>query len=388
MSYDQAMEAFDKTFQHTKEAEKWEKRTVDVPPGATPDAVIETNQVKITPIPGLEVSAPKVNPIKVDVPLSKELIEQSPLGEAKKVTPGAEPQEDGGWDWMSGNAQQEQQPAAKPKPKTMTTVFDASKGGMQKPAVRPAVIQNNESEVNLASDDSGAAPSPGASTADDTTVIQEQGSTQAKNTEAEEEETPKNAAELARDAVSIYNSAVKYHLSGKLTEAISEYQAALEANPELSQAHCNLGLIFNQQHNFTKALSEFRKALAIEPKDAITYNGIGAALRAQNDQEGAIKNWKTAISLDPRLATAHYNLGTVYEIQKNYDQALEAYSEAIKNDPRLGEAYYRSGLILVRKNRIDDAKQQLAKSIKVAANAEYSDDARKRLAMLEQTKTR
>ena len=120
-------------------------------------------------------------------------------------------------------------------------------------------------------------------------------------------------------AAEYYNRAVKNHLTGKLSLAIADYNAAIEANPELGQARCNLGLIYNQRHEYDKAISEFRKALAINPKDAFTYNGIGAALRAQKDYDGALKNWQTATSLKPDLATAHYNLGTVYEIKKDPD---------------------------------------------------------------------
>lgn len=183
-------------------------------------------------------------------------------------------------------------------------------------------------------------------------------------------------------AVRHYNEAVKAHLSGKLSDAISEYKAALESNSSLAEAHSNLGLIFNQQHNYAGALSEFRKALAINPKDAITYNGIGAALRAERDLQGAIKNWQTAVSLDPKLATAHYNLGTAYEIEKEYDKALDSYKNAVGNDYRLGEAYYRMGLIWERKHHSDDAATQFQEALKISGDSEYSEDARQRLAFL------
>ena len=197
----------------------------------------------------------------------------------------------------------------------------------------------------------------------------------------------KTTAESKAEAKAAYNKAVQAHLAGKLPEAISEYQNALTLNPEFSQAHCNLGLIFNQQHNYAKALSEFRKALAINPKDAITYNGIGAALRAEKDMVGAIKNWQTAVSLDPKLATAHYNLGTAYEMQKDVDRAMESYRQAVKNDYRLGEAYYRMGLIMERKHLTEEATEQYSRALKVASNAEFSEDARQRLASLSNKKS-
>ncbi|CAN5521180.1 hypothetical protein BH10CYA1_BH10CYA1_31800 [soil metagenome] len=202
------------------------------------------------------------------------------------------------------------------------------------------------------------------------------------------EEAPEPQAEAAGPAKSLklYNSAVRNHLSGKLMEAINDYKGALAANPSLAEAHSNLGLIYNQQHNYAGALGEFHKALAINPKDAITYNGIGAALRAEKDLPGAIKNWQTAVDIDPKLATAHYNLGTAFEIQKDYDRALEAYKDAVTNDYRLGEAYYRMGLILQQKHRLEDAEAQYKEALKVSASSEYSADAKQRLADLKTQK--
>jgi Tfp pilus assembly protein PilF len=190
-----------------------------------------------------------------------------------------------------------------------------------------------------------------------------------------------------KSAVALYNSAVKNHLAGKLAEAIANYKAALTLNPTLEEAHSNLGLIYNQQHDYEAALNEFHKALAIKPKDAISYNGIGAALRAQKDLPGAIRNWQTAIDLDPKLATAHYNLGTAFEIQREYDKALESYKDAVRNDFHLGDAYYRMGLIMQRQNRLGDAEAQFQQALKVSGDSEYSEDARQRLASLKTRKT-
>ncbi len=213
-------------------------------------------------------------------------------------------------------------------------------------------------------------------------VADEEVNTPAKKTKLEDGSVVNSKIE----SVKRYNKAVQLHLSGKLSEAIQAYKEALEVNPALAEAHSNLGLIFNQQHNYAQALSEFRKALAVNPKDAITYNGIGAALRAEHDLLGAIKNWQTAVSLDPKLATAHYNLGTAYEIQKDYDKALGSYRMAVKNDYRLGEAYYRMGLILERKKHSDEAAEQFKEALKVSSDSEYSEDARQRLVFLQGSK--
>ncbi len=183
-----------------------------------------------------------------------------------------------------------------------------------------------------------------------------------------------------------FNKAVKEHLSGQVAQAIADYKAALAIDPELGDAHSNLGLAYNQQHNYANALAEFRKALAVNPSDAITYNGVGAALRAQKDVPGAIKNWETSVKLNPKLAVAHYNLGTAYESQGDLDRAMVSYENATRNDQRLGEAFYRMGLIMMKKHKSEEAKEQFKRALKISENSDYSEDARLKLAFISKTK--
>lgn len=252
--------------------------------------------------------------------------------------------------------------------------------GANKPPVRSAAVA-----------ESTQTPSPELRDTNETAAEPEKTATvETPSAAATQPEGKKVEATVAnggkQEAVKLYNKAVQLHLSGKLPDAIGVYKEALQADSGLAEAHSNLGLIFNQQHNYAEALTEFRKALAINPRDAITYNGIGAALRAEKDLLGAVKNWQTAVSLDPKLATAHYNLGTAYEIQKEYDKALASYRSAVKNDYRLGEAYYRMGLIMERKHRSEEAAEQFKEALKVSGESEYSEDARQRLAYLQQNK--
>lgn len=183
-----------------------------------------------------------------------------------------------------------------------------------------------------------------------------------------------------------FNKAVKEHLSGQVAQAIADYKAALAIDSELGDAHSNLGLAYNQQHNYANALAEFRKALAINPSDAITYNGVGAALRAQKDVPGAIKNWETSVKLNPKLAVAHYNLGTAYESQGDLDRAMVSYESATRNDQRLGEAFYRMGLIMLKKHKAEEAKDQFKRALKISENSDYSEDARLKLAAVSKAK--
>lgn len=249
------------------------------------------------------------------------------------------------------------------------------------PAAKPTHTLTQPKTVKTASATPPAVSAPTPSMSED-------------NGETDEDGQPNDAAPAATSATAtgdspkikarkLFKSAVDKHMSGNLTGAIADYKAAVAADVELQQAHCNLGIAYNQQHNYASALASFRKALAINPKDAIAYNGIGAALKAQKDIIGATKNWQSAVKLNPKLAVAQYNLGTAYEEQGLYDQALDAYNEAVKNDSRMGEVYYRMGLIAQKTKRIDEARNQFKQALKMSGNSDYSEDARKRLALID-----
>ncbi|MBS2009340.1 MAG: tetratricopeptide repeat protein [Cyanobacteria bacterium SZAS TMP-1] len=242
-----------------------------------------------------------------------------------------------------------------------------------------------------------AAPSPGrrvAATAPAATAAgEESASTPADATAAAggsdeeanlaETETPAAAESPKLRAAKLFNSALKNHMQGRVSQAITQYQQALKLNPELGCAHGNLGLAYNQMHNYDSALTEFHKALAVNPRDAITYNGIGAALRAEHDMPGAIKNWQTAVKLDPKMAVAHFNLGTAYELEGDPEQAMVSYQNAVANDPKFGEAFYRMGLIMQKRHRLQDAKTNFKKALNVSADSDYAADARLKIAAID-----
>jgi tetratricopeptide (TPR) repeat protein len=265
--------------------------------------------------------------------------------------------------------------AEAPKPDSESQATMAASGGK-------GYDPNAAREAAAAQADKMAADGSAASGADASNTVASAALPGATQATVQDSAASQKAAALRAEAERHFKAAVKFHMAEEFPAAIAEYKATIAVNPNLAEPYCNLGLIYNQQHNYDAALTEFHKALAVNPKDAITYNGVGAALRAEKDLVGAMKNWQTAVSLDPKLATALYNLGTAYEMQKDFDKALEAYRQAVAQDGRLGEAYYRMGLILQRRNNPSQAIEEFNKALKASMKAEYSEDARRRIASL------
>ena len=52
---------------------------------------------------------------------------------------------------------------------------------------------------------------------------------------------------------------------------MSDYNKAIEINPNYAEAYNNRGNIYAQQEEFTKAISNFSKAVKLKPSYAAAY---------------------------------------------------------------------------------------------------------------------
>ena len=62
-----------------------------------------------------------------------------------------------------------------------------------------------------------------------------------------------------------------YGNSGKLIEAISDYNKAIELNPKFAMAYYNRGIVYNDSGKIDQAISDYNKAIELNPKDAEAY---------------------------------------------------------------------------------------------------------------------
>lgn len=85
-----------------------------------------------------------------------------------------------------------------------------------------------------------------------------------------------------RPGVSQYNSGVKLMKKGKYEKAAQKFEAALEKNPNLAEAHNNLGYSLRMQGtaNYERALSHYNRAIGLKSNlaEAYMYRGVLHAL--------------------------------------------------------------------------------------------------------------
>jgi tetratricopeptide (TPR) repeat protein len=121
----------------------------------------------------------------------------------------------------------------------------------------------------------------------------------------EEPEVPDAAEELYERAVEIEDE--------DPAEAMQAYRQALELNPDLADAHLNLGRLLHETTGAAAAEPCYRRALTLRPDDPTALFNLGVALQDLDRPEEAIEIYEKALELDPRLADAHFNLAGLYE---------------------------------------------------------------------------
>lgn len=108
-----------------------------------------------------------------------------------------------------------------------------------------------------------------------------------------------------------------------LPEALQAYRAAIAQDPNLADAHVNLGRLLHEAGEIHAALTHYRAALLIRPDDATAGFNVGVALEDLGNATEAVDAYAKSIAVDPTNADAHYNLARLLEQQGRPDIAVK-----------------------------------------------------------------
>lgn len=105
-------------------------------------------------------------------------------------------------------------------------------------------------------------------------------------------------------------------------EAIKAYERALDVDPDMSEAHINLGRLLHLSGEHGRAEPHYREAVRIDPDDPSPHFNIGVLLEEAGRREEAILAYRQAILRDPDFADAHCNLGLLLESMGRKQEAM------------------------------------------------------------------
>jgi protein O-mannosyl-transferase len=104
--------------------------------------------------------------------------------------------------------------------------------------------------------------------------------------------------------------------TGRVPEAIGQYEKALQLNPGMVEAHNNLGLALYQTGRVQEAIDHYQQALIGNPHFAIAHTNLGNAFSQMGRIQEAIDHYQQALLANPHDSAALANLAKLQAGQK------------------------------------------------------------------------
>ena len=123
--------------------------------------------------------------------------------------------------------------------------------------------------------------------------------------------------------------------SGRLDEALAQYQAVLRMKPDFAEAHVNLANALTLiPDRVSEAMGHYEEALRIKPGLAAAHFNLAALLaRMPGRLPEAIAHYEDALRINPAFAEAHVGLAAAYTTWFMFDDAIRHYEMALKINP-------------------------------------------------------
>ena len=115
---------------------------------------------------------------------------------------------------------------------------------------------------------------------------------------------------------------------GQIDSAISELKKALEIDPNLGEAHGQLGCLYLDKGQLEEAKKELDTSYEINP-DYLPANICDARVQAEEGNvDDAVGDLKALLFRNSRNPDLHFALGLLYEKQQNFTEAASEYRKA------------------------------------------------------------
>ena len=111
------------------------------------------------------------------------------------------------------------------------------------------------------------------------------------------------------------------------------FSKALEADPECSLAHRELGWLLAKASPGPEAEYQLRRAIELNPTDAWAHVYLGHYLWDQGEADAAVQEFRKGVVADAASAFPLRALAGVYEARQEWQQAENLYERALKLEP-------------------------------------------------------
>jgi protein O-mannosyl-transferase len=164
------------------------------------------------------------------------------------------------------------------------------------------------------------------------------------------------AVELDPEYVEAHNNlANTYARLDRRDEAVSEYEKTIALNPRLSQAHANVATLLLKMGRREEAMAHVQQARALGLRDVALEQLSGAIAARSNKTLETIENWKRALEADPKNADLPNKIGLALAEAGELAEALAYLRSAAQLDPQDAGKHYNYATTLSQLGQFREA---------------------------------
>lgn len=150
---------------------------------------------------------------------------------------------------------------------------------------------------------------------------------------------------LATNALAWNYLGLAQHAAGKANDAAVAYQKALALNPNLTEAHYNLGCLLLEQNNPAAAKNELTTYALSRPKDVNGWLKLGSAQLHTRDSANAERSYSEALRLNQQLPEAWNALGLIQLQRSRAADAAKNFGAALRCAPDYAPALLNLAIV-------------------------------------------
>ncbi len=165
------------------------------------------------------------------------------------------------------------------------------------------------------------------------------------------------------------NMGLIYWGHGDYNESITEFNKAVNLNPQYVPVYRYRGDSYLNLKEYGKAIDDFTKAIELDPRDtANVYLSRGICYASQKNYEQGIKDIAKAIEINPKDANAYYNRGLAYAKAGSHGKAIDDFTRSIELDSQRADTYNDRGICYKCINEHEKALDDYARAIQLDPN--------------------
>ena len=167
------------------------------------------------------------------------------------------------------------------------------------------------------------------------------------------------------DATSLNISGDRFYESGRLEEAVQEFQKALTLDADNVNVHNSLGVCYANMGKFEEAVAEFSRVTELEPNDFMAHYNLGCALLSLTRKEEAEHAFSQAAALEPDNAAAHFQLAKLCRKRDKLEEALTHLGRTVNLNPNWAKAWRLFGECFLEQGNHEEAMDAFKKALKI-----------------------